>query len=205
MVPEYFYKGLIIGFSVAAPVGPIGVLTIKRTLSEGRLSGFVTGMGAAVADTAYGMVAGFGLTMISSFLLAQGFWLKLIGGLFLVYLGLRSFASKPVSNETALNNKGLWSNFISTFFLTITNPATILSFLAIFAGFGVATEPANWTASSMLVLGVFTGSALWWLLLSFTVGAFRSKVTLNGMVWVNRLSGLVIISFGAWALYSSMK
>src|SRR5436190_22483005 len=135
MTADHLIKGFVIGLSVAAPVGPIGVLTIKRTLSEGRVSGFVTGLGAALADALYGAVAGFGLTAVSSALIAQGSWMKLVGGCFLLYLGIRSFLSKPATRAASIDSKGIFSNFISTFFLTVANPSTILSFIAIFAGF----------------------------------------------------------------------
>lgn len=202
MTIDYLIKGLIIGFSVAAPVGPIGVLTIKRTLTEGRAAGFVTGMGAAMADSVYGAIAGFGLTIVSSFLLTQEFWMKLIGGLFLLFLGIKSFLTKPASVAANIDSKGLLNNFVSTFFLTITNPATILSFLAIFAGLGIGTAKTDYLSSITHVIGVFIGSALWWLILSSVVGYFQSKITPNRLVWINRLSGLIIISFGLLALYS---
>lgn len=201
---DYLIKGIIIGFSIAAPVGPIGVLTIKRTLAEGRLSGFVTGMGAAMADTVYGFIAGFGLTIISAFLLTQAFWIKLIGGLFLLFLGVKSFLSKPASNAAKLDSKGLLSNFVSTFFLTLTSPVTILSFVAIFAGLGLGTTKSDYTSSLSLVFGIFLGSALWWLILSSVVGFFQTKITPERLVWINRLSGLILLSFGLLALYSCM-
>ena len=202
---DYLIKGIIIGFSIAAPVGPIGVLTIKRTLAEGRLSGFVTGMGAAMADTVYGFIAGFGLTVISAFLLTQAFWIKLIGGLFLLFLGVKSFLSKPASNPAKLDSKGLLSNFVSTFFLTLTSPVTILSFVAIFAGLGLGTTKTDYTSSLSLVFGIFLGSALWWLILSSVVGFFQTKITPERLVWVNRLSGLILLSFGLLALFSCLK
>ncbi|MBP6302471.1 MAG: LysE family transporter [Bacteroidia bacterium] len=204
MTTNYLISGLIIGFSVAAPVGPIGVLTIRRTLTEGRISGFVTGMGAAMADTVYGIIAGFGLTAISSFLLTQEFWLKLIGGLFLLFLGIKFFVTKPASKAANVQSNGLFNNFISTFFLTVTNPTTILSFLAIFAGLGLGTTKTDYSSSIALVLGVFIGSALWWLILSSIVSFFQSKITPDRLIWINRLSGLIIISFGLFALYSCM-
>lgn len=204
MTTNYLISGLIIGFSVAAPVGPIGVLTIRRTLTEGRISGFVTGMGAAMADTVYGIIAGFGLTAISSFLLTQEFWLKLIGGLFLLFLGIKFFVTKPASKAANVQSNGLFNNFISTFFLTVTNPTTILSFLAIFAGLGLGTTKTDYSSSITLVLGVFIGSALWWLILSSIVSFFQSKITPDRLIWINRLSGLIIISFGLFALYSCM-
>ncbi len=202
MTIDYLIKGLIIGFSVAAPVGPIGVLTIKRTLTEGRLSGFVTGMGAAMADSVYGIIAGFGLTAVSSFLLTQEFWMKLPGGLFLLFLGIKSFVTKPASKAANIDSKGLFNNFISTFFLTVTNPATILSFLAIFVGLGLGTTSTDYSSSSTLVLGVFMGSAIWWFILSSIVSYFQSKITPDRLIWINRLSGLIIFSFGLFALYS---
>lgn len=200
MLTDYLIKGLIIGLSVAAPVGPIGVLTIKRTLTEGRLSGFVTGIGAAFADAVYGMVAGFGLTVISGFMLSQAFWIRTIGAVFLLYLGVRAFLSKPATEEAHAKGKGLLNNLVSTFFLTLTNPSTILSFLAIFAGLGLGSIQTDHASSLTLVLGVFAGSALWWLILSSGVGLFRSKVTPDKLVWINRFSGIILFAFGVMAL-----
>lgn len=202
MTTVFLINGLVIGFSIAAPVGPIGILTIKRTLTEGRVSGFVTGMGAAMADTVYGVIAGFGLTAISSFLLTQETWIKLMGGLFLLFLGIKSFITKPASSAANVDSKGLFNNFISTFFLTITNPTTILSFLAIFAGLGLGTTKTDYSSSMTLVFGIFIGSALWWLILSSIVSFFQSKITHDRLIWINRLSGLIIISFGIFSLYS---
>jgi threonine/homoserine/homoserine lactone efflux protein len=205
MTTHYLLKGFIIGFSIAAPVGPIGVLTIKRTLAEGRISGFVTGMGAAFADAAYGAVAGFGLVAISSFLMSQEFVIKLVGGLFLLYLGVRSLLSKPATREAAVESKGLLNNFISTFFLTLTNPSTILSFIAIFAGLGLASASAGYLSSTAIVLGVFIGSALWWFILSSVVSFFKHQITPDRLVWVNRLSGFILSLFGLFALYSTIR
>ncbi|MFY8020417.1 MAG: LysE family translocator [Bacteroidia bacterium] len=202
MTIAYFIKGLIIGFSVAAPVGPIGVLTIKRTLSEGRTAGFVTGLGAAFADSLYGVVAGFGLSAISSFLLTHEFWIKLIGGLFLLYLGVKSFMAKPASTAANVDSKGLFNHFISTFFLTVSSPATILSFVAIFTGLGLGTSQTDYATSFTLVVGVFLGSALWWLILSSIMAYFQSKISSDKLIWINRFSGLIILSFGIFALYS---
>ena len=202
MIFDFFIKGVIIGISVAAPVGPIGVLTIKRTLNEGRLSGFVTGMGAAFADTIYGIVVAFGLTTVSVFLLNIELWLKLIGGLFLIFLGVKYFISKPSSKAANIKSKGLINHFISTFLLTVSNPTTVISFLAIFAGIGLGTTNIDYSSSFSLVIGVFIGSALWWLILSSLVSHFKAKISPKILNWINRLSGLIIISFGLFALYS---
>ena len=202
MVINYFLKGLFIGLSIAAPVGPIGVLTIKRTLAEGRTSGFVTGMGAACADATYGAIAAFGILAVSSFLIAQAFLIHVIGGLFLVYLGVKSFLSKPATQAANTHEKGLFNHFVSTFFLTLTNPSTILSFVAIFAGLGLATAETNYFSSILIVAGVFMGSALWWFVLSAVVSILRHNITPNRLVWVNRISGIVLALFGCYALYA---
>jgi threonine/homoserine/homoserine lactone efflux protein len=211
---SFLLKGLAIGFCIAAPVGPIGVLCIRRSLAEGMLIGLATGLGAATADAAYGAVAAFGLTAISDFLVGQKFWLGLIGGLFLCYLGARTFFSsggrtstsaaarvEPRPPEHTVNARagGLMGAYVSTLFLTLTNPMTILSFVAIFAGFGFGSA-ANYVNASVLVLGVFLGSAAWWLILSTGVGLLRSRVNTTWMRAVNWLSGAIICAFGIYAL-----
>ncbi len=197
---SFFLRGLIVGFSIAAPVGPIGILCIRRTLAEGRMPGFVSGLGAATADAFYGCIAGFGLTFISSFLLHQMGWFRVIGGAFLCYLGLRAFFSKPSDSLTSEKGKGLGSAYASTFFLTLTNPMTILAFAAIFAGLGVASESKDYVSAGILVIGVFLGSTLWWVILSSGVGLFRKKFDLRALRWVNRTSGIVIMGFGLISL-----
>jgi threonine/homoserine/homoserine lactone efflux protein len=195
----FLLKGMVIGFSIAAPVGPIGVLCIRRSLAGGSTVGFASGLGAATADATYGCVAAFGLTAISGFLVRQQFWLALVGGIFLCYLGLRTFFAKPAENAAKAQDGNLWTAFSSTFFLTLTNPATILSFVAVFAGFGLGASTDYLTAVA-LVLGVFLGSALWWLILSGGVGLVRSRMNNTWMRAVNRLSGTILFAFGCYAL-----
>ena len=195
-------KGVLIGFSIAAPVGPIGALCIRRTLANGRAAGLVSGLGAATADAIYGCIAGFGLTFISGLLISQQLWLKLIGGAFLCYLGVRTLLARPAAQAASASGAGLLGAYASTFFLTLTNPTTILSFLAVFAGLGLASAAGSYGAAGLLVLGVFIGSALWWLLLSGGVGLLRARVTPATLVWVNRVSGIVILLFGIGALAS---
>lgn len=202
---DIFVRGVILGFSIAAPVGPIGVLCIRRTLTDGRRYAFVSGLGAATADTLYGGIAGFGLTIISSLLLSHHLWLRSIGGAYLCYLGLKTFLSTPSESTTMNSPASLISAYTSTFFLTITNPMTILAFLAIFAGFGLASTPGSYSTASILVLGVFTGSALWWLLLSGGVGLLRSRLNLRSLWWINKLSGAIILGFGLLALLSLLE
>jgi threonine/homoserine/homoserine lactone efflux protein len=199
MALNFLLKGVIIGFSIAAPVGPIGVLCIRRSLADGRKIGLATGLGAATADAAYGCVAGFGLTVVSSFLVGHRLWLGFLGGLFLCYLGIRTIMSKPAGPAAEIHGGGLCSAYLSTLFLTLTNPMTILSFVAVFAGFGLAASPDYFSAGT-LVAGVFIGSALWWLLLSSGVALFQSRVSAGWMQGINRLSGCVILAFGLYSL-----
>ncbi len=194
-----FLRGLLIGISIAAPVGPIGVLCIRRTLSDGKLTGFLSGMGAATADMVYGAIAAFGLTVVTSLLVDNAFWLRIIGGCFLLYLGVKTFLEKPADHAAQASQSGYFSAYLSTFFLTITNPMTILSFAAIFAG----TMLAQKTGSPLiLVAGVFSGSAAWWLTLSLGVGLMRDRLTSVHMAWINRISGAIIVTFGLVALLS---
>jgi threonine/homoserine/homoserine lactone efflux protein len=202
---SFLLKGLAIGFSIAAPVGPIGVLCIRRTLTDGRLHGLVSGLGAATADAAYGCVAGFGLTFISNFLVSQQLWLRLIGGAFLCTLGLKTLLSKPAEQAAPTTGTGLAGAYASTLFLTLTNPLTILSFAAIFAGLGLAASSGSYASAGVLVLGVFTGSALWWLFLSSGVGLFRDRFNPRALRWVSRISGAIITGFGLFALSGLIK
>ena len=202
MEPNLTLRGWIIGISIAAPVGPIGVLCIRRTLAEGWRFGLATGLGAASADAVYGCIAAFGLTFVSAALISNQFWLRLIGGLFLCYLGIRTLLARPAERAAAVQEGGLLRAFGSTFFLTITNPMTILAFVAVFAGLGLAASGGGYQSAGLLVLGVFLGSASWWLLLSGGVGILRTRFTPAALLWVNRVSGLIIFGFGAYALLS---
>ncbi|MDR3604552.1 MAG: LysE family translocator [Desulfomonilaceae bacterium] len=202
MVIDYFIKGLIIGFSLAIPVGPIGLLLIRRTLTRGRMSGLVSGIGAATADGLYGAVAGFGLTLLSNFLFKHSVVLRLMGGVFLCYLGSRIFLSKPREKATKGSEEGLVGDYISTLFLTLTNPLTILSFAAIFAASGVVVVPGEYYGTAMLVLGVFSGSSLWWIILSGLVSFFHGKLDTDGILVLNKISGALIATFGVMIFVS---
>jgi threonine/homoserine/homoserine lactone efflux protein len=202
---EFLLRGLIIGFSIAAPVGPIGVLCIRRTLASGRVVGFVSGLGAATADSFYGGIAGFGLTAVSGFLVDQQLWFRLIGGAFLIYLGVRTFRSRPAEQAAAASgNGGLAGAYLSTLALTLTNPATILSFAAVFAGLGIAESGTDYGSALALVAGVFGGSAAWWLTLSGGVSLFRARFTPARLRHVNWLSGLILAGFGMLAILSAI-
>ena len=183
-------------------MGPIGLLCINKTMHKGRLSGFVSGMGAASADMFYGGIAAFGLTIISGFLIDKAPVVKLLGGLFMCYLGLKIFFSKQSGEKLENESKNLLGDYSSTFFLTITNPMTILSFTAIFAGLGIINSKVNIFNSSLLVLGVFVGSAFWWLLLCLGVEFMNKKSNKKLISLISKFSGLTIFIFGLWALFS---
>lgn len=200
-----FARGLLLGFAIAAPVGPIGVLCIRRTLADGRAAGLLSGLGAATADALYGAVAALGLAVVTNLLVGQQWWLRLLGGLFLCYLGGKTALSRPPAATTARPPRGAGpvGMYPSTFLLTLTNPLTILSFAGVFAGMGPATsQRAGYAGTALLIAGVFAGSALWWLLLSALVGLARGRLTPRSLGWVNRASGLIIVGFGVLALAS---
>jgi threonine/homoserine/homoserine lactone efflux protein len=200
MQTSFLIKGIIIGFSIAAPVGPIGILCIRRSLQGGTLSGLLTGLGAATADACYGCVAGFGLTFISSLLISHKIWLQLIGGIFLCYLGIGTFYKRDAQQQAVSRFQGYWLDYVSTFFLTLTNPMTIMAFAAIFAGLGIATATDGYASSASLVFGVFMGSALWWILLTAGVGQFKDKFNTTFRKWMNRISGCILLFFGLWSI-----
>jgi len=206
MDPWLFLRGVAIGFSLAAPVGPIGVLTIRRTLAHGRLTGFVSGLGTATADALYGLIGALGLTSLAALLTAQSGWLGLIGGGFLIYLGIRTFRARPAALEGAPEQtaSGLAGAYASAFALTLTNPATILAFAVIFAGLNADIAAANAASAVVVVVGVFVGSAAWWLVLSTVTDWLRGRLNPAALVWVNRMSGLVIVGFGLFALAQGM-
>lgn len=203
MDASFFIRGLLIGLSIAAVVGPMSVLCIQRTLHKGQLYGLVSGLGVATADAVYGCVAGFGLTVIATFLVSQQAWIRIIGGLFLIYLGIKAILTAP--SERAADAKGANSFFgayASTFLLTLTNPMTILSFAAIFAGIGVGGAKSSVLSATLVVGGVFLGSALWWFLLTGSISLLRRKFTPLWLLWINKISGCIITLFGLLALLS---
>ena len=199
-----FLKGFVIGFSIAAPVGPIGILCIQRTLTGGNFQGLITGLGAATADALYGFIAAFGLTFISNFLVDQSNWFRIIGGLFLCYLGIRAFLQKPQEQTVSVANNSNLSAYGTTFFLTLTNPMTILFFAGIFAGLGIVSESSDYASAGLMVIGVFSGSGAWWLILSGATGIFRNKISEGKLALVNKFSGLIILAFGIVAISSTI-
>jgi threonine/homoserine/homoserine lactone efflux protein len=201
MEPIFFLKGLIIGFAMAVPIGPIGIMCIRKTLAEGHSRGLIIGLGAATADSMYGIIAAFGLTFVSDVIATQHFWLRLVGGGLLLFLGIRTFRAKRKDPSIPLDNKGLLRSYVSSFVLALTNPVTIFAFVAVFAAFGLGHR-LSIISACILVLGVFAGSCLWFLALGYVATLFRKKLDSGGLRWVNRISGVLIILSGVAAFVS---
>jgi threonine/homoserine/homoserine lactone efflux protein len=197
---QIFIKGMIIGLSIAVPVGPIGILCIRRTLTQGRITGFLSGLGAATADAFYGAIAGFGLTFLSNLLTGNQTGLRLIGGGLLCIIGVKTFLSTPADHGASVEGSNLWNAYLSTFFLTLTNPMTILFFAAVFAGLGVGKATNHYISAGILVMGVFIGSGMWWLILTGFTGILEGLFNFKRLQWLNRVSGLIIFGFGLFAL-----
>jgi threonine/homoserine/homoserine lactone efflux protein len=203
LLVTFFLKGVGVGLVIAVPVGPVGVLCVRRTIFEGRLFGFVSGLGAASADTVFGIIAGFGLTMISSWLLGWQSWLRAAGGLFLLWIGMAALRKRGVATaRPSRSANSLLGAYFTTFALTISNPVTILAFLGVFAALGFSGHAATLARAGMLVAGVLAGSLLWWAGLSLGTGLFRARFTERHLVWINRGSGLILALSGLILLAS---
>lgn len=200
MEVDLLIKGLIIGFSIAMPVGPIGLLCIRNVLSFGLMCGLMTGLGASCADALYGALAGFGISTINTFLEAHSVYLQILGGLFLCYLGLATFFAKVTTSANQESSTSLFRAFIVTFFLTLTSPMTILSFAGVYAGLGIGAGESQITGAMIITAGVFIGSGIWWVILSAFTALFKDKMNEKISVWLNKLSGSVIFGFGALTL-----
>lgn len=192
-------RGLIIGFTIAAAVGPISLLVIRRTIEHGGIYGFASGLGVATADASYGAIAAFGLTAVTSFLVSGKLLLGLVGGAIIALLGVRTMLSRPGAVARDAERPGLAGAFASIYALTMTNPMTILSFAAIFAGLGLATG-ASFVDAAALTLAVWAGSTLWWVVLTSIVAWLREKVSTTVLLWVNRISGAALVVFGVVAV-----
>jgi threonine/homoserine/homoserine lactone efflux protein len=202
MLVSVFVTGLIVGFLIAVPVGPINVLCMRRTIMHGRLVGFVSGLGAAAADLLFAAIAAFGLVFIYTLLLNERFWLGIGGTAILIVIGIRTLLAEPPRPQTAPDPPNLIGDFTSTFFLTLTNPVTVLSFLAAFTAFGIQGDEQIGLDDWMLMLGVFLGSAAWWLILTTCVGLFHGRFDDRTLRWANRIAGIVILAFAAAILWN---
>lgn len=192
-----FIKGALVGMLIAAPVGPINVLVIRRTLVYGRLAGLASGFGSAVADTVFGAIAAFGISMLKTFLEEERTLLSLAGAAVLVVMGVKLLRRPVPAIAAGKDPTGLFADFTSTLFLTLTNPITVLSFLAIFAAFGVQADGTIAEDDWLLLVGVLAGASLWWLIVVESVCLFRDRFTTTGLTWANRVAAAVILAFAA--------
>ena len=192
---EMLWRGMAAGLAISAPVGPVNVLCISRTIAKGWRAGVISGLGAAAADTIYGAIAGFSISFIIGFLIKELFWLRLFGGILLIGIGIVYYFKKPQSLAQERNKKSTHSDVISALLLNLTNPTTVLSFLAVLAVLGLG-EHRSHTLSLILVMGIFAGSMLWWIVLATIANQFRDRFNQRSMVWMNRIAALAIGGFG---------
>ncbi|HME44465.1 MAG TPA: LysE family transporter [Syntrophorhabdales bacterium] len=202
---SFFFKGLLIGAAVSAPVGPIGLLCINRSLTEGRVRGFVSGLGAATADMVFCIIAGFGFTFVSRFLDEQAVWISFVGACGLLFLGLRIFFSKPEEKSCANTGGDLAHIYLSTFALTLINPVTILFFVAVFTSLGVTLSREDYPSLTLLIVGVLAGAVLWWFLLTGCVSLLHRRLTQKTIRWVNRISGTIVMVLGLLAFLNAVR
>lgn len=199
---NFFFKGLIAGAIIAVPVGPVGIICITRALSWGAPYGLVSGLGIATADALSAAIAAFGWTLIADFLAGEQKWLRLMSGMFFLYLGSRLLRAKSAAPGTLPSRQaGLSAAYASMFFLTLTNPVTLLSFIALFAALGVEKAGVNYLSAAALTLGAFVGSALWWVILEFLIYSPNIKFDSHRLRWISRLAGLIIVLFGCFVIF----
>lgn len=198
----FFLKGLIAGFVIAMPVGPVAVMCIHRTLAQGALYGYVSGIGAAAGDTVFGSIAAFGLGFLANDLMAHNVILRLIGGAVLCVLGVHAMVSRKLPDPAAADRRSYLGDGASAFFVTVTNPITLVSFAAVLGGLNISgvTDHLRWSVS--LTLGVFCGAIAWWILLTTVTSWFRSGLTDRRLLWITRATGALIAVFGVLLLFS---
>jgi len=197
-------QGILIGLTISAPLGPVGVLCIQRTIAKGLLAGFLAGLGAILADTFFATIAGFSISFIADFIARIQLHLRILGSIFLLYIGVKVFFTNPAKQlrKQSKSKPNVWGDMVSVFFLTISNPITLFVLGGVFAGFKLVTKESTTLSTIFLVFGIFIGAATWWLTLSFLVSLFRSKINLRRLLWINRITGIIIIITGIAALIS---
>lgn len=201
---EFLIKGLIVGFLASIPMGPVGILCIQRTINKGRFPGIISGMGSATVDAFFALVAAFGLTFIINFIEEQQFYIQLIGGAVMILLGVKIFNTNPVKQirrHRKRKNK-LIEDYVSVLFLTLSNPLAIFLFVAAFASIGMVSSKDSSLKSWLIILGVFLGAMLWWATLTFFVDLFRKKFRLKQLWWINKIAGVLVVTFGIAAMLS---
>ncbi len=203
----YWFKGVLIGFLVSAPIGPVGILCIKRVINRGVFQGFATGLGASLGDGFYSALAAFGLTFVLNFLIREEFWFRLIGGLVLIGIGILWLLKKNKYEGFKKNpqkSRHVGEAFTTAFLLNLANPVTLLVYLALFSGFGLANASAHIFSAFSLVLGVIMGAAAWWFLLVEVVALFRKKLTEKSFEVLNKITADLVIAFGLFVLLTTV-
>ncbi|QKG81261.1 LysE family translocator [Tenuifilum thalassicum] len=200
-------KGIIIGLAASIPLGPIGVICIQRTINKGRTSGFLSGLGAATADTIFAAIAGFSLSFIISFIKEQQTIIEIVGGVIVVLLGIKIFQTNPISQlkRQKRRKNSLFEDFVSVLFLTGSNPLAVFLFIALFATAGIITDDQSMWLNFIALAGVFLGAALWWYVLSSLVNHFRKHFRLKQLWWINKVSGVVIFVLGGLAIINVIQ
>ncbi|MBN1951658.1 MAG: LysE family transporter [Bacteroidales bacterium] len=204
MTINLIIKGFIAGVLVSAPLGPIGILCIQRTLNRGRLSGFISGIGAAVADTVFAVIAGLGLSIIINFIRNQHLYFQIAGGLFVLYIGIRIFYTNPIKQLKLqrLGKTSLSQDFFSVLLLTLSNPMALFLFIGIMAGINIALDSQSLIEFLILLAGIFGGAALWWFFISTLANRFRKVIRLRSIWWMNKVTGALIFLFGLSVIFS---
>jgi threonine/homoserine/homoserine lactone efflux protein len=200
---ELLLRGVLAGLAIAIPVGPVNVLCISRTLTGGRAAGIISGLGAATADTFYGAIAGFSISLVINFLIREKFWIRLVGGAVLILIGIAYWFKRPKSLKEEAEESS-HSAYVTTLLLTLTNPTTVLSYMAVLAALRLG-EPRPWTMTLFLVLGIFCGSMLWWIVLAMIAGHFRDRFDDRAVAWMNRIAAFAIGGFGVFTMAIARK
>ena len=199
-----WFQGFILGVAIAAPVGPIGLLCIRRTLEHGQMVGFATGMGAAVADTIYGAIAAFGVSALLVFLTGHETAFRFLGGLFLLAVAVRTyFKTMSTGDDAVPDDRTCVGGFMTGLTLTLTNPVSVLAFIGLFAGAGITGKLAFLDAA-ILVWGVFVGASTWWLTLSSGVALVRHRISEDRLSVINHGTAILLALFGVWALATAL-
>ena len=192
----FFIKGLVLGFIICVPFGPIGLLCVRRTLMDGKVAGIASVLGASVVDALYCAIAGLGVSYISNFLSDERAVLRVAGGLILIAMGIKIFFTHPAEKTPEASGHGLVASFGSSFFLMLTNPLAILVFTATFSALGIGGWQDAYISTGMLVIGVFVGSALWAPIFVAGVNLFSPRLTLSQLRLANEVAGIILVLFG---------
>ncbi len=195
-----FIQGIIIGLTLAVPVGPISLLCIQRSVADGRLHGIVSGTGVASADSFYAAISFLGLTIISGLIIAQQYLFRFFAGIALIFIGVRVFVSVPTGAGAQIGHETYLKDYLSMAAIAVANPLTLLFFVVIVPGFGIVIHGNSVLSAMEFVAGVFFGSVVWWILLCGSVGTVRTRISEENLGLINRVSGILISCFGAGML-----